>query len=95
MTMETYFLSPYLKSIPYQTNKYWFSFSVPNGAAKFTSQVKFKSESPIVAYQQHDQNRCCFSSLDYALKLSKTIAAEISISTHISTSLTYAIHERI
>ena len=50
-----FFKKLYLKRIPGQTNNNWFTFYVPIGYSKQTSQVKFKLYAPIVAYQQHDQ----------------------------------------
>ena len=69
-------------------DKDWFSFYVPVGCAKFKSHVQYKSESPIVAYQQHDQNSCCFSSLSSAFKSSNQLAAANEITTRISSLLT-------
>ena len=64
MTRGTkFFKMLYLKHIPGQTNKYWFAFSVSIGTEKKTSQVQFYSDSPTLAYQKHDHNSSCFSSL--------------------------------
>ena len=43
--------------------KYWFTFHVPVICAKFTSHAQFDSDGSIMAYQQQEQNSCCFSSL--------------------------------
>ena len=60
----------YLKHIPGQTNKDWFTYSFPIGSAKI-NQVRFESDTPIVEYQQHYQNSCCFSGLYSDFKGSK------------------------
>ena len=68
MTREPKFLKRlYRKYIPGQANKYWFTFSVPIGAAKKTSQVQFHPDSSDLAYQKHDQNS--FSLAVYLLLL--------------------------
>ena len=85
-----FFKSIYLKRIPGQTNKDWFNFYVSIWSARQSSQVQFKSDTPIVAYHQHDQNSCFFSSLASALKAPNWFFAANEITTRISSSLTYA-----
>ena len=63
-----------MKIIPDQTNKYWFSFSFQYENLKFASEVQFKSDTSIMAYQQYDQNRCCSSTLSSALIASNDFA---------------------
>ena len=59
------------------------TFYVPIGSAKFTSQVQYKSDAPITAYQQQDQNSCCLSSLASDFKFSNEFTTENAITTHI------------
>ena len=73
MTRETdFFKRIHVKNIPGQTNKVWFTLSVPIGSTKKTSQLQFDSDDPIVAYHQHDQNSCCISSLASDVKYTKS-----------------------
>ena len=96
MTRESdFFKSLFLKRISGQTNKDWFSFYVPVGCEKWTSQVKFYSDAPIVAYQKHDQHSFFPSSLDSSLKASNEFAAANTIEIRISSSLKREILARI
>ena len=53
MTKELdFFKKLYLQRITGQTNKYWFTFYVPIGAAKQKSKSQFKPDAPILAYQK-------------------------------------------
>ena len=71
MTREAeFFKRLHLKHIPGLKNKYSFTFSVPIGTAKKT-QVQFQSDTPTMAYRQHEQDSCCFSSLASAFVVSK------------------------
>ena len=73
-----------LKWIRGQTDNYWFTFYVPFGCENVTSHVQFELDAPIITYQQHGHNSCCFSSLASGLKSSKKLAAANSIATSIS-----------
>ena len=64
------------------------TFVTPVGCEKITIHVQFNSDSPIMSYQQHNQNICCFISLSPALKVPNQLASENSIATHISSSTT-------
>ena len=61
----------------------------------YTLKIQFKSYAPIMAYQQHDQNICCFNYLASALKASNEFSAENTIATRISSLLTGKILNRI
>ena len=66
MTRELDFLKRlYCKHIPAQSNKYWFKYSIQVRTTKKTSQFQFNPDTPTLAYHQHDQNNCCFSSLAF------------------------------
>ena len=65
----------YIKCIPYQTNKYWFSFSFSFENAKFTIQGQFKLDTSIMAYQQNDSNSCSASILASALNEPNNVSA--------------------
>ena len=64
----------FIKRIPSETNQYLFSFSFQFRNSKFTSQVQFKSDTSIMAYQQYDQNSCCVGILSSDLKASNDFA---------------------
>ena len=78
-----------------QIYKYWFSFYVIVEGTKFTSHISFESDTPIMAYQKHNQNSYCFGSLDSALKGSNQLSIENAISTRISSSITGEILDRL
>ena len=94
MTREPAFLkSSHRKNIPGQTNQYWFTFLVPIGTTKKTIQFQFHTDSPTLAYKQHDQNYCCFFMLDYSFVLLKELVSENAIATCIPESTSYKVHE--
>ena len=60
-----------------------------------TSKAQFESDTPIVAYHQHDQKSYCLSTLASAFKVSNVLVAENTITTRIYAHLTDAIDDRI
>ena len=96
MTRESaFFKRIHPKRTTGQIYKYWFSFYVIVECTKFTSHISFESDTPIMAYQKHNQNSYCFDSLDSALKGSDQLSIENAISTRISSSLTGEILDRL
>ena len=66
----------YFKFIRGQMDKDCITFHVSVRCEKCVSHVQIVSHSTITAYQKHDQNICCFSILEYALKTSNQLASE-------------------
>ena len=74
-----FFKMQYIKLLSGQTNKYWFTYSVPIGSSKQTIEVQFESYTPIVAYHQHDQNIFSLKILASVLKKSNELVARNAI----------------
>ena len=61
---------------------------------KKKSQVQFESDTPIVEYQQHDQNSCCFGSLASDFKVPNELSATSKIKACIYALLTEGVHAK-
>ena len=65
MTRDTYFFKwIHHKHITEQSDEDWITFSVTILIYKVPSQVEFHPYALTLAYQQHDCNSWCFSSLE-------------------------------
>ena len=60
----------------------------------YKNKLKFNLSQtpPNMAYMQHVQNSCCFSSLVFALKIANEVVAANEISTCIYVLLTHDVH---
>ena len=70
--MDTnFFKRLYQKHITGQADKYWIKFYFPIGSAKEPNIIEFNLDAPVLAYQKHDHNLCCFSRLAYTFVVSE------------------------
>ena len=83
----------YQKRISGQGDKCWIVFSVPLRTAKEKIEVEFHPDAPTLTYQQHDQNSCCFRSLDSSFVVSEELASANEIVMRITAPLSYNSHD--